>query len=244
MIPKIIHYVWLSNDPFPEKIQLCITSWKKYLPDYEIIQWNLENLPIKDELWIRQCCEKRKYAFATDYIRLYVLFYYGGIYLDSDVEVLKSYNDLLHLPYFFSKENSEYEIEPATIGAVQGLEWIEKCLEYYKNRDFILDNGSLDIKPLPKILTEILKSNYNIIELREIITYSPKGDNIYRFTNDYFSPFEWNGNGGEITGNTYSVHRFAASWITKRQKLKIYLRKLFSLTESSICIKIYKKIMS
>ena len=242
MIPKVIHYVWLSNDPFPEKIRQCIDSWEKQLPDYKIIQWNIENLPIKDKVWIKQTFENKKYAFATDYIRLYVLYHYGGIYLDSDVEVLKSYNDLLSLPYFFSNENSPYEIEPATIGATKETEWVKKCLDYYTDREFILPDGSFDIRPLPVIMTEILKENYQIVELKEKTEYKVEENKIYRFTNDYFSPFEWNGNRGQITENTYSIHRFAASWITRPQKLKLYIRKLFSLSNNSFLIRIYQKI--
>lgn len=100
MIPKKIHYCWLSNDPYPEKIEKCINSWKEKLPDYEIIKWDLNRFPLEKSLWVKQAYEARKYAFAADYIRLYALATEGGIYLDSDVEVLKSFDDLLDFPYF------------------------------------------------------------------------------------------------------------------------------------------------
>ena len=85
MIPKIIHYCWLSNDPYPAKIQHCINSWKKKLPGYEIKLWNLQNFPLEKSEWVKQAFEAKKYAFAADYIRCYALYTYGGIYLDSDV---------------------------------------------------------------------------------------------------------------------------------------------------------------
>ena len=115
MIPKKIHYCWLSNDVMPEKLQRCIESWKINLPDYEIIKWDLTKFPLEKNIWVRQAYERKKYAFAADYIRIYALVTEGGIYLDSDVEVLKPFDDLLHLPFFICKENSPQGIEAATI---------------------------------------------------------------------------------------------------------------------------------
>ncbi len=106
MIPKIIHFCWLSDEPYPESIQKCMNSWKEKLPDYEIWKWDFKRFPKGSAKWVDQAFEKRKYAFAADYIRLYALSNYGGIYLDSDVEVLKSFDDLLHLPYFIGMENT------------------------------------------------------------------------------------------------------------------------------------------
>lgn len=101
MIPKKIHYCWLSNDAMPEKLQHCVESWKNNLPDYEIIKWDLKKFPLEKSIWVRQAYERKKYAFAADYIRLYALVTEGGIYLDSDVEVLKTFDDLLHLPFLY-----------------------------------------------------------------------------------------------------------------------------------------------
>lgn len=100
MIPKKIHYCWLSDDPMPEKLLKCVESWKKYLPDYELVKWDLKKFPLSKNPWVREAFENKKYAFAADYIRLYALATEGGIYLDSDVEVLKSFDDLLKYPYF------------------------------------------------------------------------------------------------------------------------------------------------
>ena len=97
MIPKIIHYCWLSDDKFPTQIQKCIDTWKVILPDYEFKLWDTTTLNLEDYIWIKQAFETKKYAFAADYIRLYAVYHYGGIYLDTDVEVLKSFNNLLHL---------------------------------------------------------------------------------------------------------------------------------------------------
>ena len=123
MIPKILHLCWLSGDPFPKDIQNCIDTWKYYLPDYEIWLWDKEKFDIESTLWTKQAYDSGKYAFAADYIRLYALYNYGGIYLDSDVIVYKSFDDLLNLPYFIGQAY-ERQFETAITGAERGLKWI------------------------------------------------------------------------------------------------------------------------
>ena len=102
MIPKVIHYCWLSGDPIPEKLQRCMDSWKKFLPDYEFVLWDLERFDIKTSQWVKEAFEARKYAFAADYIRLYAVYNYGGIYMDMDVEVVRPFDDLLASPYIWA----------------------------------------------------------------------------------------------------------------------------------------------
>ena len=150
MIPKRIHLCWLSGDPYPQKIQKCIDSWKVHLPDYEIMLWDLKRFDIAQVPWVEQAFRVKKYAFAADYIRLYALYNYGGIYLDSDVEVLKSFDPLLDLPYFVGAENAG-TIEAAIIGAEKGCDWIKACLDYYKGRNFIQENGQMDIRNHPAL---------------------------------------------------------------------------------------------
>ena len=119
MIPKIIHLCWLSGDPYPRKIQDCLDSWKKHLPSYEIILWDTKRFNIHEVPWVEQAFNTKKYAFAADYIRLYALYHHGGIYLDSDVEILKSLDNFLELPYFVGAETSG-TIEAAILGAEKG----------------------------------------------------------------------------------------------------------------------------
>ena len=114
MIPKVIHFCWLSGDKYPSKIRYCINSWKEKLPDYEIRLWDLSRFDIDSSVWCKEAFEMKKYAFAADYIRCYALYKEGGIYLDSDVELLRSFDDLLHLPYFIGEEQGG-NIEPAII---------------------------------------------------------------------------------------------------------------------------------
>lgn len=112
MIPKIIHYCWLSNDPFPEKIQMCMDSWKKIMPDYELKLWNTQNFDVENSIpYVKEAFANRKWAFVADYIRLYALYTEGGIYLDSDVKVLKRFDDFLHHSFFTSMEYHPFMIE-------------------------------------------------------------------------------------------------------------------------------------
>ena len=116
MIPKIIHLCWLSGDAYPNKIAKCIDSWKRIMPDYEIVLWDTKRFDLNQSLWVKQAFEKKKYAFAADYIRFYALYTMGGIYLDSDVEVLKRFDDFLDLPYFMGAEKAGTP-EAAIMGA-------------------------------------------------------------------------------------------------------------------------------
>lgn len=147
MIPKVIHFCWLSGDKYPSKIRYCINSWKEKLPDYEIRLWDLSRFDIDSSVWCKEAFEMKKYAFAADYIRCYALYKEGGIYLDSDVELLRSFDDLLHLPYFIGEEQGG-NIEPAIIGCEKGWDFLERMLSYYENRHFVV-NGNMDMQTLP-----------------------------------------------------------------------------------------------
>jgi len=136
MIPKIIHFCWLSGDEYPEKIKMCLDSWKKNLPDYEIKLWNTENFDVNCSNWTREAFEKKQYAFVSDYVRFFALYNYGGIYLDSDIEVKKSFNDLLDKKFFFGYEYEGLP-EAAVVGAEKGLGWIKQCLDWYPNHEFV-----------------------------------------------------------------------------------------------------------
>ena len=201
MIPKIIHYCWLSNEPYPSIVEHCIKTWKLILPDYNFILWNSETFNLNHNKWVSQSFNSNKYAFTADYIRLYVLYKYGGIYLDTDVEVLKSFNDLLNTNSFIGLEQGG-EFEAAVIGSVQHSSWLEEVLKYYDNREFIINDKIYDTTPLPIILDKYL--NFNFSQLN---------DNINIYNSDYFSPKNRYSNKLILTNNTYCVHHFNASWV-------------------------------
>lgn len=223
MIPKKIHYCWLSDDEMPDKLRICVESWKKYLPDYEIIKWDLKKFPLDKSIWVKQAFENKKYAFAADYIRLYALTTEGGIYLDSDVEVLKSYNDLLDLPYFICKENSPEGIEAATIGVEPGCEWIKKCFEQYDGRTFINEDGSMNTQVLPVVLETIIRNHYELVSVSRTADVLRDGETVYMLPFDYFSPKNYITKKIKITSNTYSIHHFAGSWQPMWKKLLLLI---------------------
>ena len=227
MIPKIIHYCWLGKKPLPENLEIYINSWKKYLPEYEIILWDLEKFDIEKSLWVKQACDSKMYAFATDYMRLYALYNYGGIYLDTDVEVLKTFNDLLHLPYFIGKENTKYGIESAILGVEKGCVWIKKCLDYYDHRNFIKESGVYDIEPLPSIMNKVIRANFNLISIPSIDKIDNNKENVYILPLEYFSPKKWDDPSVlNLTCNTYTIHHFYGSWKKDKSKLNISNKNL------------------
>lgn len=212
MIPKKIHYCWLSNDPLPEKLQECIDSWKKYLPDYEIVKWDLNRFPLDKSNWVKQAFETKKYAFAADYIRLYALSTEGGIYLDSDVEVLKPFDDLLGLKYFICKENSPQGIEAAIIGAEKDCSWVKTCFEQYIDKDFIDSEGKMRTEVLPHVIKCTLEKNYKLVGINSPSEFIEDEDTVCYLPHDYFSPKDYVTKKISVTDNTYCIHHFAGTW--------------------------------
>lgn len=228
MIPKIIHYCWLSKDPYPAQIKRCIASWKKVIPDYEFILWDWEKCQSEGLIntWVKEAFESKKYAFAADYIRLYAVYKYGGIYLDTDVEVIKPYDDFLHLPYFIGTESNHMEyLECATFGAAPETQWIKLCLAYYENRHFILPNGKFDVeKQAPEIIKKLLSNHFeSIIRCTQIpLSYDKSDHLLHVFHYSYFCPKSYFTRRIRLKENTYSIHQYATSWRTPWQKLQIY----------------------
>lgn len=229
MIPKIIHYCWISGDPFPEKIQHCYDSWKKALPDYQIVVWDYKKAHAIGSRWVNQAIAAKKYAFAADYIRFYALYNYGGIYLDSDVEVLKPFDDLLDLHYFIGKEkDSPGGIEAAVIGAEKGIPWIKSCLDYYKNRRFIGLSGELNTTPLPIVMRHEIEHSYKLVNCDDKEMWKWSEDTVCIFPTDWFSPKSWKTLQVLPTPNTYSIHHFSGSWLSSTTDYKLSpINKLF-----------------
>lgn len=236
MIPKIIHLCWLSGDPYPAKIARCLKTWEKYLPDYEVMLWDTNRFDLNSSIWVRQAFEKKKYAFAADYIRFYALYHYGGIYLDSDVEVLKSFDGFLDLPYFIGAEKAQTP-EAAVIGAEKGCDWIKQCLVYYDNRSFIKEDGSLDIKKLPEIMVEQI-SKLKPVRMLSIndslnIRNLDMQKEVLEFNDSFFSPKVFDSREVEITPYTYAIHHYQNSWFSPKAKAyyrsRAFLVKIFGL---------------
>lgn len=197
-------------------------TWREKLPDYEFMKWDFTRFPKEKSLWVSQAFDNKKYAFAADYIRLYALYYYGGIYLDMDVEVLKSYNPLLSLPAMLCYEANGQTIEAATMGAEKGSEWVKACLDYYEGKYFINSDGTFNMKPIPQIMQKLLNGHFqikNVNSIDEMIS----DDCLPILSSDYFSPRSYSTGELLLTKNTYSIHQFSGSWLPWYVKAERYI---------------------
>lgn len=213
MIPKIIHYCWFGGKPLSNEAKRCISSWKINCPEYKVIKWDESNFNISMNVYVEEAYKKKKWAFVSDYVRLVVLKKYGGIYLDTDVEMIKPLDKLLLSKAFMGAE-SKYSICTAVIGAEKNSEFINELLTIYDELHFI-NNQKLDMTPNSQRIYEYLKQNYNyvlsndVIDLKKCIIY-PK---------DFFSPINCYTFIEEETQNTYCIHRFAGTWKSKNELL-------------------------
>ena len=223
MIPKIIHYCWLSGDPYPPLIRECLETWKKYLGDYEIWLWDRERFDIESTAWTKEAFECKKYAFAADYIRLYALYYYGGIYLDSDVTVYKSFDDLLDRPFFIG-EDYLHCFEPAIIGAEKGCKWIKDVLVRYEDRYFIDNDGKQDLRGLPYVFYDQLCSKYYFKLTNKYSDPSEDSSVIDIFPKDYFNSRNYVGI--SPTHNSYCAHNYVGSWLKSENRIKRFLKSI------------------
>lgn len=247
MIPKIIHYCWLSDDPIPDNLKKCILTWHRYMPEYKFIKWDFTIFPMGTSIWVDQAFEKKKYAFAADYIRLYALYHYGGIYLDSDVEVMKSFNPFLGLDDMVCYENSSRKgLEVAAIGVSKNRTWVKQCLNHYDGKKFDLGNGILDTQVMPEVVKNILKEeNWKLQNVDNIDDANKvdSSDTIAVFPNEFFSPKSYETGEINITENTYSVHHFAASWHGSKEKIYKVLGKIIGKNNAKKIANLIKRIL-
>jgi len=223
MIPKIIHYCWLSDDPIPKDLQEYMKTWQIHLNDYEFILWDLHRFDINSSIWVKQAFDSKKYAFAADFIRLFAVYNMGGFYMDMDVEVKKSFNDLIDKPYIFGMESPDL-IEAGIFGAEKENKFIGEVLNYYNKRRFILSDGKFDVRPLPSIFKEVLCQKYEIAFVTDGNVLF-EDNKIYVFPMDYFTARDWPYRNYYITKSTYTVHHFAGSWTPQRYKIKSIIKK-------------------
>lgn len=217
MIPKIIHYCWFGGNPLPPLAERCIASWREHMPDWQIMRWNETNFDIAAApLYVRQAYEARKFAFVSDYVRLWALEQYGGVYVDTDVKVLKSYEPLLYDTAFIGMEEAKAHL-PGTcvMGCEPHCQWVKDMLEVYDGAEFIKPDGSLDLttnveRMGASMIRELENEGVREGKWWKDIQYIDKwGLRVY--THDYFSPIT-STRVMRKTKNTYSIHYFAESW--------------------------------
>ncbi len=220
MIPKIIHYCWFGNKELPDKVKSCISTWEKILPEYEIICWNETNFDVDICDFTREAYEVGKYAFVSDYVRFYALDKLGGIYLDTDMEILKPIDELLKNNYFFGFENETGRVASCMIGSKKNHLFNKEMLNYYNERSFILDNKKFDMRPNTLIIEDVLNEKYGYrLNGKEIIL-----DDIHIYPNDYLHPLNIITNELNITNNTYAIHWHTGLWVGWRTKLVKFIR--------------------
>jgi len=233
MIPKIIHYCWFGGKPKSEFILKCMESWRKYCPDYEIVEWNESNFDINSNIYVKEAYESRKWAFVSDYVRLYALATVGGFYLDTDVELVKSLDAFCDYPAFTGYE-SQYSVPTAVMGGEKNNEWIEYLLTYYNDRHFVKENGGFDVTTNVVTITEMTKQKYPMrfdnkkYSIPEVVTFFPK---------DYFAPKSPGDKHYTITENTVGIHHFDGSWMDGNKKInnfKLRISPLLAVTKKII----------
>lgn len=218
MIPKIIHYCWFGKSELPEDTRRFIEGWRRLCPDYEIKEWNEENFPIDFCTYSREAYQMKNWAFVSDVCRLYALSTFGGIYLDTDIELVKPFDSMLGLHSFFGTEDTEGgDIGMGVVGAEPHTEWIDVFLEYYKRRHFINRWGHPDRTPNPTLYKRFIEPKLKA------------KDKPYLFDKDYFYPKPVGPDKYEVTAETVTIHHYAASWRRHRtliDRVKIILHGL------------------
>lgn len=213
-IPKVIHYCWFGKKEKPQFIRKCMDSWKRYLPDYEIIEWNEGNFNININKFIKEAYEAGKFAFVSDYVRVFVLYNYGGIYLDTDVEVLKPLDCFLHHSSFWGFEERNF-IATSSIGAIQGNVLIKRLLNSYEGKSFLLPDGSYNtltnVSMVTKLFDELgLLRNGQYQEFDNLAVVYPQV---------YFSPYDYINCRIRVTDSSYTIHHFYKSWVPLKDRI-------------------------
>lgn len=221
-IPKKIHYCWFGKKEKPDIVRRCIKSWNEKLKGYEIIEWNEDNFDINSNKFVKQAYEAGKFAFVSDYVRVYALYNYGGIYLDTDVEVYKEFSeDILSNLSFWGFEEKNF-IATSTIGACKRNTLIKKFLDSYNDKEFLKADGSMDTLTNVAIVSEIMKNlgiklDGNYQRLEGIATVYPQ---------EYFSPYDYINCYSKETENTYTIHHYYKSWLPMRTRVKTFIKKV------------------
>lgn len=223
-IPKIIHYCWFGKNPLPELAVKCIASWKKYLPDYEIKEWNEENYDVRKIPYTAQAYDSKKYAFVSDYVRFDILYHYGGLYFDTDVEVIKPLDEILKRGAFAGVESAGALNAGLGLASPAASPIYKEILDSYKNSSFIRDDGSMDLTTVVTRVSDIFKK-HGFTDKNEI----QKVEEITVYPSDYFCPKDYVSGNINITQNTYTVHWYDGSWLSPLDlEMQNYIKKTLS----------------
>ncbi len=229
-IPKVIHYCWFGRGEMPKLAEKCIKSWKKYCPDYEIICWNEDNFDLTQNRYMKEAYEAGKWAFVSDWARLKIIHEHGGIYFDTDVEVIKPIDDLISNHGFMGFDEKGIVATGLGFGAEKGNSIIEAFLKDYDDISFILEDGSYDLTPCPDRNTSTLKRLGMDLDNK----HQEFMDMLF-LPDEYLCPMDYYTGKKTITKNTYSIHHYSASWTSKVTKRTTRIKRI-------IGVKMYDKL--
>ncbi len=220
MIPKVIHYCWFGGNELPELAKKCIDSWKKKCPDYELKLWDESNFDVQCCDYVKEAYEAKKWAFVSDYARFWILYNYGGVYFDTDVEILQGIDDIIEKgPFMGFEADGRLNVAPGLgIAADKKNAFYLSILEYYNKIHFILPNGDYNQKPVGEHITRLLENNG--LEKRDSVQQI---NGIYIYPTDFFCPKNVLTGETIITENTRTIHYYTASWYTG---IEAYYRKI------------------
>lgn len=224
MIPKIIHYCWFGKNPLPKLAKKCIRSWKKYAKGYKIIEWNESNYDLTTApLYVRQAYEAKKWAFVSDYVRLQVVYEYGGVYLDTDVELINRLDPLLGNSAFFGFESGTYIATGLGFGAEKETPILKELMDDYATVSFVVEDGAYDLKSCPVRNTEVFLKH----GLQQDDSYQILSGNIVILPTEKLCPYDYHWRLIGDLKNAYSIHWFSASWYDEehRNSLNEWRRK-------------------
>lgn len=224
-IPKIIHYCWFGGNPLPELAVKCIESWKKYCPDYEIVQWNEQNYNVEEIPYTQQAYAAEKWAFVSDYARFKILYEHGGVYLDTDVELLRPLDDILAKGGFMASESNECHVATGLgVAGPKGLPLFQEILEDYAQSCFLKADGTNDTTTVVTRVTKILERHG--LQRKDMMQQAA---GIMIYPKEYFCPLDFRTKKLNCTANTHAIHYYDGSWWTEEQKfagnLAVQLRK-------------------
>jgi len=218
MIPKIIHYVWLGGKPLTEMGEKCLASWKKFCPEYEIMRWDENNFDINSNQYVLDAYNAKKFAFASDYIRLYAMVKHGGVYMDTDVEVLKSLDQFLEHQAFSGFERPQ-QIPTGIMACEEDFPLFKELLKEYETRKFINEDGSFNTTTNVRYITDkCLEKGLVLNNIKQDV------DGFILYPTDYFCPKDYETKQLNLTENTATIHHFDGSWLSKAAKKEMYLK--------------------
>lgn len=213
-IPKVIHYCWFGKGKKNDLFYKCLESWKKYCPDYKIFEWNEENYKRFNNDYVKDAYKEKKWAFVSDYVRLDVIYKYGGIYLDTDVELIRTLDKLLSLHAFIGVESYDLKINTGLgFGAEKNNENIKRLRDMYDEISFYESNGELNLTPCPEYVTSYFERlGYKKNNRNQLI------NGVSIFSSQVFSPYNYDNGRMEIDTKTFSIHWYNASWFDEDDK--------------------------